>query len=380
MRGTVPAEVKAHRFIELDSLRGIAASVVVFGHFALIWGATRWYGWMERSPFRIVFAGHEAVVLFFVLSGFVLSIPLSGDRAPGYGLFLLKRFCRLYLPYMAAVLAAAICDLLLYSTTRTGNLWIDQTWSMRPTLALVVGHLLTTTRSVAQLNTAIWSLMVEIRVSIVFPVLLWMVRRARPALWLGMLAVLSGVMPLLPHGNSMMALTLSPNHLALFSVGILLWLHLPAISRFLAGMGGRGRGVVLLLSLVCVAGPQMLDAWIAKPLPNSIYYLEDFVIGAGAAGLIACATQPGRFRHFLHRPVLVRLGALSYSIYLMHPTVIFILIRLFYGKFPFYYLLPVYLVGVYGVAELFHKFVDQPSVMLGRRVGKRPKLGEQAPA
>ena len=32
----VPAEVKAHRFVELDSLRGIAASAVVFGHFYLL--------------------------------------------------------------------------------------------------------------------------------------------------------------------------------------------------------------------------------------------------------------------------------------------------------------------------------------------------------
>ena len=32
----VPSEVRAHRFIELDSLRGIAAWVVAFGHFAML--------------------------------------------------------------------------------------------------------------------------------------------------------------------------------------------------------------------------------------------------------------------------------------------------------------------------------------------------------
>ncbi len=45
-----------------------------------------------------------------------------------------------------------------------------------------------------------------------------------------------------------------------------------------------------------------------------------------------------------------------------------------------YYLLPAYLAGVYAVSELLHRFIDQPSVMLGGRVGKRKKLGEQAPA
>lgn len=371
----VPNEVKAHRFIELDSLRGMAAAAVVFGHFYLLWSSTRSYVWIQRSPARILFAGHEAVVLFFVLSGFVLSIPLSGDRAPGYGAFLLKRFCRLYLPYLAAILAAVACDYFLFTTTPTGDAWIDQTWSFRPTLGLVVGHLLTTTRDSAQLNTAIWSLMVEIRVSLIFPLLFFVVRRVRPALLLGVCVVLSGVLPLLPHGDSLEALTISPGNLALFVGGILLWLHLPKISHFFIKIGSRGRGIVLLLSLLCVIAPHALDAWMAKPAPRSIEDMEDYVIGVGAAGLIACAVQAGKLRSILHGPVLVRLGALSYSTYLMHPTVLFVLIRLYYGRFPFYWLLPVYLVGVYLVSELFHKFIDQPSVMLGRRVGKRQKQG-----
>jgi peptidoglycan/LPS O-acetylase OafA/YrhL len=376
----VPAEVKAHRFVELDSLRGVAASAVVFGHFYLLWSSTKCYMWIQRSPLRICFAGHEAVVLFFMLSGFVLCIPLSGDCAPSYRIFLMKRFCRIYLPYLAAILVAATCDFFLYSTIPTGDTWVDQTWSMRPTLGLVVGHLLTTTRHPAQLNSAIWSLIVEIRVSMIFPVLFWVVRRARPVLLLGICAVLSGVLPLLPHGNSIAEWTISPDYLALFAGGILLWLHLPQVSHFLMKIGGKWRGVVLLLSLLCIIAPHSLDSWRVAPVSRSIFDLEDYVIGAGAAGLIACAIQAGALRSMLNHPVLVRLGALSYSTYLMHPTVSFVLIRLFYGRFPFYYLLPVYLAGVYVASEVFHKFVDQPSVMLGRRVGRRQKQGAQAPA
>ena len=124
-------------------------------------------------------------------------------------------------------------DFFLYSTTPTGDAWIDQTWSMRPTLGLVVGHLLTATRHPAQLNSAIWSLIVEIHASMIFPVLFWAVRRARPVLLLGICAVLSGVLPLIPHGSSIAGLTISPGYLALFAGGILLWLHLPSVSRFL---------------------------------------------------------------------------------------------------------------------------------------------------
>lgn len=376
----VPVEVKAHRFLELDSLRGMGASAVFLGHFALICNATGWFDRIDRSPLRVVIAGHEAVMLFFILSGFVLSIPLTRERAPSYGLFLLKRFCRLYLPYAAAILIAAICDLYLYSTTPTGDTFIDHTWSTRPTLVLIAGHLLTTTRSTTQLNVAIWSLLYEIRVSMVFPLLLWLVRRVRPAILLAVCAVLSGGLPLIRHGNFMMSFFISPTYVALFACGILLWLHLSEVTSFLARIGRRGRGTILLLSLVCLLGPHVLILWSGRPAPQTVLQLQDYVIGAGAAGIMACAIQPGRFRDFLHSPILVRIGALSYSIYLVHPTVLFVLIRLFYGKFPFYYLWPVYLVGVYIVSEIFHRFVDQPSVMLGRRVGKRQKSREPASA
>jgi peptidoglycan/LPS O-acetylase OafA/YrhL len=63
----------ATRFDELDSLRGLAACTVVLTHFwdgmdANIYLAT------FHSPLRILVAGHNAVTLFFVLSGFVLFI------------------------------------------------------------------------------------------------------------------------------------------------------------------------------------------------------------------------------------------------------------------------------------------------------------------
>ncbi|MGO9435837.1 MAG: acyltransferase family protein [Terracidiphilus sp.] len=102
----VPAEIKGHRYLELDSLRGIGASIVVFGHFAGLWSSSAWYSAVNSSPLRALFAAHEAVVLFFVLSGFVLSIPLSGERPPSYRVFLLRRFCRIYLPFAAAILRA----------------------------------------------------------------------------------------------------------------------------------------------------------------------------------------------------------------------------------------------------------------------------------
>ena len=94
----------------LDSVRGLAALAVVFYHF---------FGWKwDRFPDKLlqynltslVFNGSDAVSLFFVLSGLVLSwkyfypnqaLVIDG---PHYREYVLNRVVRLYLPFLAALL------------------------------------------------------------------------------------------------------------------------------------------------------------------------------------------------------------------------------------------------------------------------------------
>ncbi len=81
------------RMIYLDSMRGIAAMIVVVAHFLAAFypytlfgfssGYPRshfWEEWLLWPPFSVFTAGEFAVCLFFVLSGYVLSVPLIGKR------------------------------------------------------------------------------------------------------------------------------------------------------------------------------------------------------------------------------------------------------------------------------------------------------------
>ena len=84
-------------FTQLDALRGIAALTVVLNHFTIIDPLH----WMWRTPLRFLLTGHDAVILFFIISGFVLTLQLTSSRKPGYGDYILQRICRIYLPFVA---------------------------------------------------------------------------------------------------------------------------------------------------------------------------------------------------------------------------------------------------------------------------------------
>src|ERR1043165_7640264 len=99
------------RIRALDGLRGVAAlSVVALHVLSAIPGfdaaLEHWPGpdstmaALEASPLRLLWAGHAAVILFFVLSGFVLTLQLerSHSGASAYAVYVVRRLSRLYLP------------------------------------------------------------------------------------------------------------------------------------------------------------------------------------------------------------------------------------------------------------------------------------------
>ena len=87
------------RSIALDALRGLAALSVVVFH---VWvyarpvpGST-----LATVPDKFLNEGRLGLILFFVLSGYLLYLPwaraaLDGGRAPGLGRYTLRRAARI---------------------------------------------------------------------------------------------------------------------------------------------------------------------------------------------------------------------------------------------------------------------------------------------
>lgn len=95
------------RYPALDALRGVASFMVLTHHCVLAGLIPISPGWglvlSRYTPLHLLVNGRAPVILFFVLSGFVLSLSLEGARF-FYAQFAARRLCRIYLPFAAVIL------------------------------------------------------------------------------------------------------------------------------------------------------------------------------------------------------------------------------------------------------------------------------------
>jgi len=117
--------ISGYSSVLLDSLRFIAALVVVFHHAEDIWfpSAQNLEGFLGKT-------GHAAVVLFFVLSGYVISFTTTiNNRGPVQ--YAQARLSRLYSVVIPALLITAVAEFIvhisdasMYQEYSRGQSWI----------------------------------------------------------------------------------------------------------------------------------------------------------------------------------------------------------------------------------------------------------------
>ena len=77
------------RYNALDSIRGLAALFVMLGHYLPC----------KLVPWNFFLSGSESVIMFFMLSGFVLSNLLFNNKTTYYE-YIIRRVFRIYPVYI----------------------------------------------------------------------------------------------------------------------------------------------------------------------------------------------------------------------------------------------------------------------------------------
>lgn len=90
--------------VTLNLLRGISAQLVLLTHLLSFLLPS-----FHPSP-KIIPMASLGVILFFLLSGFLITHTLLAHRDKGLQSYLIDRFCRIYPPYIATLVLVALID------------------------------------------------------------------------------------------------------------------------------------------------------------------------------------------------------------------------------------------------------------------------------
>ncbi|HWU26775.1 MAG TPA: acyltransferase, partial [Rhizomicrobium sp.] len=355
---------KPGRIAHLDSLRGLAALIVVFHHclvtFPRFWAVyqrpatTPLMRLLGNTPVHLLWDGPEFVLVFFTLSGFVLSLPFWKGTKMGYGQFVVRRVFRIYPAYFVAVATGMILmSILAHGPLQGLSAWAGQFWN-RPLDWKIVSDQLFLMASDGDnyIDTPVWSLVVEMHASLVFPLLIIAIRSSEWGALLGAFALaLFGdwAARVDPGGHPFLtSFATSASFLWLFVVGALMARHRQRLGEQIA------RIALPLQLAICAAALVALNAIWQFGADEKWRFVEQ----TGAIVLVGCAAFMGWAKRILDVRALRWLGTISYSLYLIHFIVLFALLNAFGGAVT----LPFVLIAVpslsIAAAGLLYRFVE----------------------
>jgi len=338
----------------LDVARGCAATLIMVEHGL----HTCVPGYLQFSLDNVILA-QAGVLMFFIISGFV--IPMSLETVRSSGSFWLRRCFRLFPVYWFTI---GLGFLLMSNGRTTDSLFRfddTDTW-------LANAAMLQNVFSLPNIWGVYWTLPYEFRIYIVCGLLysLGLLQRIGPRTLVVMFVAFAAYSLGRPLLKGKPLFLLIGTQEMVISIGPILGF---VAHRYVSGRVSRKlfyrllAGMVSLVLLVWAANlarvPSMRDP------KMTILLARCAIIWTLTVGAFLCLIE---LRHRSMPRVLSWLGVRSYSIYLLHP---FVLVFLTPSGWPFWTFMPALLGTTILLATLSHRWIELPGIALGRRIEKR---------
>jgi len=372
---TPPAKRDRRYVVSLTGMRGIAAILVFLFHYGALHPGIRLdltvplVGRILQFPLGFGYAG---VDIFFVLSGFLLTIPfaraaLYRQPRPELGHYFKRRFLRVFPAYYTQLIIILI----------VGSWFL--TWTPLTPLALAA-HLLMFFNigwnPVQPMVGVWWTLPVEMGFYLLLPLLAPFLRPGRwvPVLVLGVLISMGYRLWAAAHfgesgtGAVFLAASQLPGYLSEFLLGAS-----AALIAERAGMNDRIRPPAWVLDLMFIFGLLIPAVWLWRVVlgAGADYWMGHWAmivapvcLGLTLSASILALYWGSRIGTFLlaNRAVYF-LGLISYSLYLWHFVVMQQLQLLFsdsYASLSHWVTFPLNAMAAIGVASISYYFVERP--------------------
>ena len=385
MTTPVTAVAPSGRLHALDGIRGLAALMVVFTHIngiaytqtlpdpSSIDDPLTWFSWAAQTA--VLASGTQAVFVFFLLSGIVITLPVLKHRDYDWFAYYPRRLVRLYLPSIASLVLSALLVLSIHRDPARVDPdgWLVGTNIVSFSFREFAAELTLFDNSFLY-NGPLWSILWEVLFSCLLPlfaVIAIFVRRWWLLAIVGCFAVnvYSGYFGLL-----------APEILSIFLIGCILAVRLDRVRDLGIALHRRWWSWIVTAVLLLAALGLLLTRVL---LPPEILAHRAVMVITSAGWLLGCLiivllglTSPGAIRILSNR-VVQWLGTISFSLYLVHVPVLATLGFLVGDKqWPLVLAigLPLCLVVAYG----FYRFVEGPSHRLSREVGRRGATARDA--
>lgn len=371
-----PSGRSTGRVNALDGLRGAAAAlfVVHFSLFVLLPPpfAPETMAWMADTPLAPLINGQAPVHLFFVLSGFVLTVSLGSN--PPFQIFAARRVARLLLPMLASVVFSFGLAVAFggrgtgagYVPWFTTMLW-NEPWKI--SLGTLIGHMALTGRAAdSELNPVLWFLAVELRLSLLMPlVAIWTRRSDFGAVAVAFLLGAAAESALLGNFGFPVRLDCGAGLESVNDVGGSILATVVVLPAFVAGSWLAGRP--LALGQIDTTG--LLRALVAGAAIIAVSLPFNTSAILGAVAFVSVALSAPSLTALLSTRLALRLGALSFPLTLIHAPVLLATINMIGDVLPRSVVIAGGLGGSLVVAEAFRRVVEEPTLAFARQIGRK---------
>jgi peptidoglycan/LPS O-acetylase OafA/YrhL len=352
------------RLESLTSLRFFAASMILLLHLSQL------FGFNNQSCLHGL-ALWQGVSFFFVLSGFILAyVHPRIDNAKQSNTFLLARFARIWPTHFTAflftiALVPTVLNIPNLIPVALANLCMVQVWAFNPAVS-------------ESFNSVSWTISIELFFYLCFPFLIRDFDRAVKARWIGAVALSLSFIGVcaapfflgFPAGTLPTALYLGENpicRLLEFTLGIFVcWLF--KRKSQLNSLSTVQATVLEVSALAAIAiAINLSNLWPAQNATGAYSVIRAWAIDMGgapayAALILLVASEKGKIAQFLNKKLLVRLGEISFSMYMFHLSILYALIK-YQSSFAN---LPGWILPTVGVAlclivsHLNYSFIETP--------------------
>lgn len=364
----------------LEGVRGLAAIAVVLHHYVVAFypaldagvfsvAHTRLEDNIYGTPLALVFAGRLAVAVFFVLSGFVLSIGYfqMGDETRVRRMAL-GRYLRLMLPALASVLiafslvSAGTGTLTKETGEITKSTWLEAKWQFEPNLvdAIHVGTLdIFTQNDSVPYNSVLWTMYTEFIGSFIVFIFLIFFAKSKYR-WIAY-----GVLGVATFATWFFAFVIGMAMADAYATGRLDRLRHPTVlfalfvsAVFFGSYPKKSEGMVY--------------DYIRTDLFSGNYRTLSLTLAATSIILLILLSK--RLAAWLSRPRISTLGRYTFALYLTHllvlyafSTAVFLALHNLIGYNKAVLLTVIASVPVLWLSSyLFERFIDEPSIRLAK--------------